>query len=243
MRLIKDLIKFSLKKIDYKISKISIHTSESLHIVKCLQHHKIDLVLDIGANIGQYASSLLLDGYKGEIISFEPLSSAHAILKTNAKKNKNWVIYKRTAIGNFDGQIHINISKNSVSSSILPILDVHTDAEENSIYTGSEYTSIERIDTIVKKENILNEKAIFIKIDAQGFEWEVLEGAVKTLSFAKGIQIELSLVYLYKNQRLWNEILNYLELKNYKLWAILPGFCNQNTGQTLQLDAIFFKID
>ena len=55
------------------IRKYNAATSEELRRLKLLQHHHVDLVFDIGANKGQYAKGIIDAGYKGKIISFEPL--------------------------------------------------------------------------------------------------------------------------------------------------------------------------
>ena len=86
-----------------------------------LRHHNIQMVLDIGGNIGQFSQKLRASGYQNEIISFEPLSKEHSILQANASNDHKWSIYPRCAVGAYDGRVVINIAKNSVSSSILPM--------------------------------------------------------------------------------------------------------------------------
>ena len=60
----------------------------------------------------------------------------------------------------------------------------------------------------------------FIKIDTQGYEWEVIMGATETLKSAKGVTCKLTLVPLYSWQKLWREIIDTLEKMDFKLWAI-----------------------
>jgi hypothetical protein len=81
----------------------------------------------------------------------------------------------------------------------------------------------------------------FIKIDTQGFEWQVLEGASETLKNATGVLCELSLVPLYEGQRLWLEIVERLKLEGFTLWSLQQVFCDKRSGRSLQVDAIFFK--
>ncbi|MDJ0524424.1 MAG: FkbM family methyltransferase [Microcystis sp. M53600_WE12] len=85
----------------------------------------VDLVFDVGANIGQYAKLLRELGYSGRLVSLEPLSSAYSRLKAISKKDQLWEIAPQTAIGNQEGEIIINIAGNSYSSSALPMLDAH----------------------------------------------------------------------------------------------------------------------
>jgi len=196
----------------------------------------------VGANIGQFASELLDNQFKGEIISFEPLADAHIQLILNSKKYDNWKIFERTAIGNSEGEIKINISQNSVSSSILNISNVHLNASNKSAYVGSELTKITKLDNIYNNGSELIDKSVFLKIDTQGFEWEVLLGASNMINNVKGILCELSFDNLYDGQKNWLEIIDFLEKRGFRLWSIQYGLTDKNSGRTLQCDAIFYKI-
>ncbi|EED36447.1 conserved hypothetical protein [Luminiphilus syltensis NOR5-1B] len=79
---------------------------------------RIDTVFDIGVNIGQFAQELRSVGFFGKIISFDPLTTAHAQLTIAAARDQEWLVYPRSAVGNEDGEIEINIAGNSVSSSV-----------------------------------------------------------------------------------------------------------------------------
>jgi FkbM family methyltransferase len=200
----------------------------------------IDVVFDIGANEGQFGKNIRDIGYKSKIISFEPLTSARKKLIKNANKDSNWVVHSQCAIGNKNGNVKINISKNLVSSSILSINKKHLDAEKESFFINKEIVPIYKLDEIANFY-IKSNSNLFIKIDTQGYEKEILNGALKTLKKTKGVLCELSLVSLYKGQFLWRDIVDMLDDKGFALWALQTGFTNPNTGQTLQVDGIFIK--
>ncbi len=210
-------------------------------LITSFNYFNIDYVIDIGANVGQFSLELLENGYKGDIISFEPLTSAYTDLLKNSKKYENWTVYDKSAIGNLDGEIDINISNNSVSSSVLNISEKHIDASNESKYIGVEKVSINRLDSVIKTD-VLFEKNIFIKIDTQGFEWQVLEGANEILKKSKGVLCELSFDELYEGQHQWKDIIAKLEQYGFKLWSLQYGLTNKESGQTLQCDAIFYKV-
>ena len=111
-------------------------------IYNAIKQIKTNIILDIGANTGQFGLEIRKRGYEGKIISFEPLTSAREKLLENASGDANWVVHDRTAIGDFIGSIEINISKNSFSSSVLPMLNSHSDVEPDSVYIGSEKAQI-----------------------------------------------------------------------------------------------------
>ena len=157
-----------------------------------------------------------------------------------AKIDKKWQVHDQAAIGDQDGEIMINVSENSVSSSVLPMKDLHLSAAPTSAFISSEKVPVYKLDSI--SEKYLNKDSrLFIKIDTQGFEWEVLNGAKNTISRASGIICELSLVPLYDNQRLWREIIDRLDSEGFMLWALQKGFTDQKTGQSLQMDGIFLR--
>jgi len=240
MRLIKKTIKKLFRKLGFDLTRYNPNSSESARILEFFSIYKIDSVLDIGANIGQFATELRESGYNGRIISFEPLSEAYSHLLINSKKDPNWIIAPRMAIGNEEGKKTINISGNSYSSSILKMNDTHIKGAPESAYIGSEEISINKLDNIVGNY-LRNGENIFTKIDVQGYELQVLKGATNILSKIKGMKIELSLVPLYEGQLLFSDMLKYITNLGFELWDISPGFRDKRSGKLLQFDGIFFR--
>jgi len=215
-------------------------TSASAQVLAVLRHLGIDLVLDVGANTGQYGQGLREAGYRGCIVSFEPLSAAHAELQRNARGDPQWTVHPRCAIGDHDGEIKIHIAGNSVSSSVLPMLERHADAAPESRYVGSETVPLVRLDSLAGAY-LPDARGVFLKIDTQGFEATVLAGASEVLARCRAVQLELSLVPLYEGQQLWQHFLGEFAAKGFELWALLPGFVDVESGRTLQTDAIFVR--
>lgn len=205
-----------------------------------LRKFKIDLVLDVGANQGQFASEIRRGGYAGNIVSFEPLSDAHRRLLQARDGDANWDVYPRCALGDHDGEVEINIAGNSLSSSILPMLESHRSAAPESAYCGKEVVPLWKLDTVAG-QYLKNAHAPFLKIDTQGFEWQVLDGARATLPQVRGVLLELSLELLYDGQHLWREMIERLEAEGFVLWAFEPVFSDPLDGRTLQVDGVFYR--
>ena len=241
--MIKKTIKKLSRSLGIDLKRYNIQTSEAAKMQRLLAYHNIDLVFDVGANIGQYAKLLRELGYSGRIVSFEPLSSAYSQLKAVSEKDPLWEIAPQAAIGNQEGEIIINIAGNSQSSSALPMLDAHLESAPESAYSGSETVKLSRLDTLAKDYIKSETKSIFLKIDVQGLEKQVLEGATAILPLVKGIKLELSLVPLYEGQVLFKEMIDIIEKLGYELYGIEPGFTAEKTGRMLQMDGIFFKPD
>jgi len=166
-------------------------------IVSSLQEFGIDLVLDVGANQGQFASAIRRGGYTGNIVSFEPLSDANSRLLQASDEDAKWDVYQCCALGDRNGEVEINIAGNSESSSILPMLESHLSAAPESAYLGKEIVPIKTLDETAGPY-MKDKRAAFLKIDTQGFEWQVLDGARATLPHIQGILVQLSLVPLYE---------------------------------------------
>lgn len=238
---LKKRMKRLINGVGYDLRRISPSSNPSFQLLKAFKRFQIDLVLDIGANQGQFSLDLRAVGYAGKIVSFEPLPDAYAVLAKNAAADGNWLVHPQAAIGDYDGQTQINIAANSVSSSILPMLESHASAARNSAYVDVETVPINRLDSVAQA--YLGEaKHPFLKIDTQGFEWQVLDGAAETLAGARGVLCELSLVPLYEGQRLWLDMIQRLEREGFTLWALQRGFTDSRDGRTLQVDAIFFRV-
>lgn len=228
--------------IGVEITRYRPSSSAAAQLVKALEVAGISVVFDIGANEGQFAREIREYGYTEKIVSFEPLSQARKKLLTLASVDPNWEVHDQSAIGDQDGEIEIHIAGNSVSSSVLPMLEAHSSAAVGSDYIGSERVPIARLDSVIK-HYMTPESNLFIKIDTQGFEWQVLDGARETLQQARGLLCELSLVPLYNGQRLWLDIVDRLDAEGFMLWALQKGFIDPRTGQSLQMDGIFLLRD
>ena len=209
-------------------------------MVASLRKFDIDLVLDVGANKGQFATEIRECGYTGRIVSFEPLSRAHAELQRACAGDARWEAYPRCALGDLEGEIEINIAGNSESSSILPMLELHRSTAPEAVYQGKETAPIKTLDAVAGKY-LKDARAPFLKIDTQGFEWHVLDGARETLPHIKGIAVELSLVPLYDGQHLWREVIDRLEALGFTLWSFRPAFTDPGQGRILQVDGVFYR--
>jgi FkbM family methyltransferase len=238
--MLKSTIKYFFRIFGLKISHINPTESSEDRFTAMLKHHGVNCVFDVGANVGQFAHVLRGTGYQGQIVSFEPMSAAYSKLLKASQNDNLWTIAPQIAIGNYDGQVVINISGNSVSSSALKMLDSHALAAPESVYVGSESVPICRLDVIGTKF-VSNDEVLFIKIDTQGYEEQVLEGAQELLKKAVGLQLELSLIPLYDGQALYQEMVMKLKSLGFELWGISPAFTEPISGRLLQVDATFFR--
>ncbi len=202
----------------------------------------IDLLLDVGANTGQYAMQARRNGYAGAIVSFEPLPDAHAALVRNAADDPGWTVHERCALGAAPGMVEIHVSENSQSSSILPILDTHLQAAPASRTVGTCQTPLQTLDTVFPGHG-RGDLRTYLKIDTQGFESEVLKGAEHALGRIIAVEVELSTTQLYQDQPTYPYFLDFFTGRDFGLWSLSPGFFNKRSGRMLQFDAVFVRND
>lgn len=207
--------------------------------INLFNHFKVNKVLDVGANVGQYSKKIREIGFKGEIRSFEPLSTAYKELEKASAKDDKWKIYN-FALGDKEESAEINISKNSYSSSLLDITPTHIQGAPNSIYESKETISVKTLNGIFD-ELVDDKEVVFLKLDVQGFEENVIKGANKVLKRIKGIQIEMSLTELYKGEMLYREVIDLLESLGFNLYSFENGFYDYQSGRLLQVDGLFFR--
>jgi len=204
-----------------------------------MKKFKIDFVFDVGANEGQYAEHLRLAGYKGAIVSFEPVNKAFTVLEKHATEVDNWEA-EQIGLGNFDGESVINVAQNSVSSSILNIRKEHVEAVPESKYIAQEKISIRKLDSVFSKYEQPGRK-YFLKIDTQGFEKEVINGALLSMKKITGIQVEMSIVQLYEGESMYDDLKKLIESYGFELYSLEPGFSDPDSGKLMQIDGIFFR--
>lgn len=211
-------------------------------LVQLAKENEIDLLLDVGANTGQFSFKMIEAGFNKSVVSFEPLSSAYPVLEKNAEKYNNWKVFERCAIGDFDGEIQINISLNSHSSSILQVNKEHTDAAPSAVFFDKETVVIKKLDSISAEFNSFHN--ILLKIDTQGFEKNVIAGAEELIEKkVKIIQLEMSLLPLYEGVMPFEEMIKYLSKLNFKPIFYSPGYMDRTTEQIQQIEGYFIKIN
>jgi FkbM family methyltransferase len=199
----------------------------------------VDLVVDVGANDGEYATTLRRLGYRGRIVSFEPLPDAAARLRARHARDAHWTSYE-LGLGDVQGTAELHIAGNSASSSFLPMLASHEQHAPESMFVGSTTVRIATLDQLAD-EVMAGARRPFLKIDTQGYEQRVLAGATQSIGRFVGIQLELSIEPLYEGAPDHLEMLRTIDELGFVLMGIEPGFSDRKTGRMLQFDALAFR--
>jgi FkbM family methyltransferase len=207
-------------------------------LARTLDTYEIDTILDIGANVGQYATMVRRAGFGGRIISCEPLNGAFGQLSGRARRDDQWTVLQ-TAVGREPGTTTINVSANSFSSSVRPMTDAHVTNAPGSEYISTEVVDVTTVAELVKEHSVVPGRTL-LKIDTQGFEDEVLAGAGDHIDEFAAIQLELSMVELYEGQTLFDDHYALMRDHGLRLHIIEPGFSGLD-GQMMQCDGLFVR--
>lgn len=199
----------------------------------------INTVLDIGANIGQFALEISKFLPNANICSFEPLRDVFAELIKNTRNIKNFRAFN-FAIGDLNGTANIKRNKFSPSSSLLGMAELHKEAFPFTQDIYEEEIMIKRLDYAIK-EDIELVQNILIKLDVQGYEDKVIVGGKETFAKAKVVIAEVSYYELYKGQVLFDGFYDELRKIGFKYKGNINNSFHPRKGLPLFADAVFIK--
>ena len=209
-------------------------------LVALLERFAISCVLDVGANVGQYAKRLREWGYRGRTVSFEPLADAHAALVRRAAADPLWQVAPRMALGAEDGEVEIEVSAESDMSSILPQTALLREISPSSRVLRREHVSLCRLDAVADGY-LRPDDRVLLKLDTQGFEPQILAGAAGLIPRLAGIQLEMSLVPIYQGERNFRDLLDHLAAAGFAPYLFLPGYFERKLARQLQIDGVFMR--
>jgi FkbM family methyltransferase len=201
---------------------------------------QIDLVLDVGANEGQYARWLRSLGYDGRIISFEPVPKTFQALTESASSDARWECHN-LALGPTDAETEIHVARNSISSSVFEPTETH-------LLLDPDAAEVERVHVPMRTLASLwpdldcDGARIYLKIDVEGYELAVLSGGLLVLDAVSMIELEISLAPTYTGAPLLDEILAFVTENGFSALALEQNHeDDETTGQMMMIDGIFTR--
>jgi FkbM family methyltransferase len=184
----------------------------------------IDCVIDVGANLGQYRTFLRTQvEYTGNIVSFEPISHHVVALRKLAEGDAHWRI-EGSALGSSSGFRDFNITLNTEFSSFL-----EPNHDQIHIFRGANAVrdriavEVRMLDEVVPAIRRGGARSIYLKLDTQGFDIEVLKGARETLGEFKALQTEAAVRQIYDNMPRYYEVIRYCEERGFVMSGIFPN--------------------
>lgn len=209
--------------------------------IEMMRRHGVDVVLDVGANIGELGTELRQFGYDGRIVAIEPLPGPFEALQAASAGDALWTCLPY-AIGAERARVEMNVASNrGQSSSILPMLPAHEEAAPDARYVGVEEVEQFPLDDL-RSQIVRGGERVYLKADVQGYEAKVIEGArVLMEESVVGLQLEVSLVPLYEGGLTFTEALTIGADLGMGVVDVEPVFVDPNSGEWLQADIAFFR--
>ncbi|WP_299941205.1 FkbM family methyltransferase [uncultured Microbulbifer sp.] len=207
------------------------------HLQKIFADFKIDTVLDVGANRGQYGKLLRSIGFKGQIHSFEPVRMYYKELIETSKGDKNWFSYNY-ALGRESGELRINID--NVFSSFYEYSDYYL--KERGKVGNSEIVKISTLDNFIKESfSGPVQPKIHLKLDTQGFDVEAFAGGQRNIKNISTFQSEMALKKIYKNMPDITESLNIYRKCGFEVSGLFPVSKEKSGHAIIEVDCVMIN--
>jgi len=204
-------------------------------VMDFVSNRDIKIVLDVGANVGQFGESLREKGYDGKIISFEPIPSAYQTLAAKARADGNWDAHN-FALGAAPERTTINVANSSVFSSLLSTTHAAAEFSETAVATHPETIEVRTLNEVVADTS----GNTLLKIDTQGYEKQVLEGGRQMLSTLKGILMELPIIHLYEGTWQFHEAIAFMAAHGFVPAQFHPvNFHWKDEVSLVEVDCLF----
>ncbi len=240
----KRLAKSTLRSLDYTVLDLRKNNDLRVflpgHLKSVFATLKINCVIDVGANVGEYGRMLRRIGYRERIISFEPVRGVFEKLKQTAAGDNAWMTLN-IACGSIEEERSINIFSLEVLNSLLP-----PSPQMNSIDPAgverTETVSVRRLDSLFEEAiSGLRHPRVFLKTDTQGFDLEVIKGAGECLQQVLGLQSEIALQPLYMGVPDYLEFLEECRKLGFEPTGFFPIFHCPTSKQMVELDAVLTR--
>jgi len=212
------------------------------NVAHVIEAQRVNCVIDVGANTGQYGNLLRQIGYSGRIISFEPVRACFEILAGRVAGDANWSCHS-CALGREDGTRSINVMSTSVFSSFLPANSFAARRFDSAVGVERvEEVEVRRLDSVFEDLiREIDEPRVLLKMDTQGFDLEVFAGASSCLDRIVGLQSELSLIPIYEGMPDFVEAIETYRRHDFEVTHIHPVSRDSSRLALLEVDCVMSK--
>jgi FkbM family methyltransferase len=202
---------------------------------------EIDCVLDVGAHQGEYGRLLRAYGYDRQIVSFEPVSANASTLRDHARLDPKWTVMQY-ALGQTEDDASIHVSSLSDLASFRPLSPYAKELwPEGTLIHDVERVQQRRLDSVLAEDlSGWRDQRLFLKIDTQGWEGEVIAGAGEYLAEIRGIQVEASVKPIYDGMTPYLETLALLEARGFELTGVFPVTRDPDL-RIIELDCVMMR--
>jgi len=235
----KNVVKRTLRHLGYDLVRYPSRETYGEHIRELLNTLDIDLVLDVGAHHGEYGLLLRELGYMGRIISFEPEAVNFDVISQCCAHDPSWQAYK-LALGSEDADRSMNVMINSFFNSFLVPSEVRW--HDGNRVKRIDKVTVRRLDGLF--DQMLNDAGahnVFLKMDTQGWDLEVLRGADACISHIGAVQSEIPLKAIYKGMPSFMEVITECNRLGLEITGMFPVSRNTNNLAIVEFDCVMAR--
>jgi len=224
------------------VNKRRSHLRLEHHLGILLRKLRIDCVIDVGANRGQFGAMLRGLGYRGRIASFEPLAPCRAALEERAKGDSAWQVHP-LALGAAPGRRRFRELEFAELSSFLAPADAAAERfGPGARLRGEREVEVHRLDELFPRiTEGLPAPRVFLKMDTQGFDLEVFRGAAGCLERVAALQSEMSVLPLYEGMPDYLEALAAYRAGGFEVTGFYPVFRERESLVIGEFDCVMAR--
>jgi FkbM family methyltransferase len=212
------------------------------HLRTLFSHLGITCVLDVGANVGYYGQAVRASGYQDWLVSFEPVPKVFRELSEAAREDPRWRAFD-FALGAEEETRPIGVAENTVLSSFREPNEYQmTQLGEMSNITENQAVPVRTLDSALDEclEGIPDPR-LFLKIDTQGWDMEVVRGGMRTLDRVLGLQVELSVKPLYEGMPDYIETIRQLGEYGFELTGLFTVI-RDSALRVMEFDCVMARV-
>jgi FkbM family methyltransferase len=238
---LKELVRKGATRVGCQLGRLPAMESLGQHLREVFAELQITCVLDVGAHVGQYGRFLRNIGYEGQIVSFEPIQANFAALLQRSAGDRRWTAL-RMALGNHNAIVPMNVAHVTQFSSFLS-------PNQYSLDRFDGFSHVDRVEMVeMKRLDVIfdacvapaHDARVFLKLDTQGYDLNVLEGAGSCLDRTLGLQSELSVKPLYEGMTGYITAMSSLHRMGFDLTGVFPVLRDEHL-RIVEFDSVMVK--
>lgn len=214
------------------------------HIAWMLRELRVNCVLDVGGNIGEYGQLLREMGYTGRIVSFEPLAHLADRLREAAADDPDWQVVQ-SALGAGEGEAGMTVvGGRGSTSSLLPVSDFGKTWSPRLEGVDEEQVTVRRLEDLFDDAIAgLDSPRVYLKLDTQGYDLQAFRGAGRRIDEVVGMQSEIANVPIYDGMPRMTEQIAAYEKEGFETTGMFPVTIDRTTHRVIEFDVVMIRAD